>query len=398
MSTSKPTPRPVRVLQMCAVDFTVRQFLVPLVERLQRDGYQVSVACSRGPHFEELIARGIDMRENPVARSGNVFRHARSLWNTYRLLRRERFDVIHVHTPVAALIGRLAARLGGVPVKIYTAHGFYFHDQMSGLARNAHIWLEKFGAVCGDYILTVSDEDRSTAIKLGIAKPDRIETILNGIDTRHFDPDRFSSDEQPKVRTQWGIPPHAPVAGMVGRLVREKGFFEFFEAAARVIQKFPEARFLVVGDVLPSDYDANRDAMRARIEGLGLKERIIFTGLIQDTAPALSIMDVFCLPSYREGMPVSLLEAMAMGSACVATDIRGCREEIVDGESGYLIPTKESQPLADRICDFFGSPDLARRMGYAARQRVLDHFDIDKILDHQSAIYERLTRDLRTGR
>ncbi len=398
MSTTQPTPPHIRVLQMCAVDFTVRQFLVPLVERLQRDGYQVSVACSSGPHFEELIARGIDMRENPVARSGNVFLHARSLWNTYRLLRRERFDVIHVHTPVAALIGRLAARLAGVPVKIYTAHGFYFHDQMSGLARNAHIGLEKFGAACGDFILTVSDEDRSTAIKLGIAKPDRIETILNGIDTRHFDPDRFPSDERLKVRAQWGIPPEAPVAGMVGRLVREKGFFEFFEAAARVIQKFPAARFLVVGDVLPSDYDANRDAMRARIDELGLKDRIIFTGLVQDTAPALSIMNVFCLPSYREGMPVSLLEAMAMGCACVPTDIRGCREEIVDGESGYLIPTKESQPLADRISDFFGDPDLARRMGNAARQRVLDRFDIDKILDHQSAIYERLTRDLRSSR
>ena len=398
MQPDAPTPRPIRVLQMCAVDFTVRQFLAPLAHRLMREGYSVSVSCGRGPHFDELRASGLDMIDNPVSRSMNLASHAASIWRTWRLLRRGRFDVLHVHTPIAALLGRVAARLAGTPVRIYTAHGFYFHEGTSPRMRRVHVMLEKFGARCGSHILTVSDEDRRTAIDLGIAAPDTVETILNGVDTSHFDPGRFGAAERPAIRAAWGIPPDAPVAGMVGRLVREKGIFEFFEAAASVARDFPDARFLVVGGVLPSDYDAATDAMNARIAELGLADRIVFTGLLPDPAPALAAMDVFCLPSYREGMPVSLLEAMAMGCACVATDIRGCREEIEDGRSGRLIPVRDAGALADAVRALFGDRATARALGAAARARVLEHFDIRRILDHQAGIYERLTRRLRDER
>ena len=380
---------------MCAVDFTVRQFLAPLAHRLMREGYRVAVSCGRGPHFEELRASGLDMRDNPVSRSMNLASHAASIWRTWRLLRRERFDVLHVHTPIAALLGRAAARLAGTPVRIYTAHGFYFHEGTSPRMRRVHVMLEKFGALCGTRILTVSDEDRRTAIDLGIAAPEAVETILNGVDTSHFDPARFSAGDRASIRAGWGIPPDAPVAGLVGRLVREKGIFEFFQAAAQVAREHPDARFLVVGGVLPSDYDADTGAMHARIAELGLTDRIVFTGLLPDPAPALAAMDVFCLPSYREGMPVSLLEAMAMECACVATDIRGCREEIEDGRSGRLVPVRDPATLAETISGLFRDPGAARALGTAARARVLEHFDIRRVLDHQVDIYERLTRSLR---
>jgi len=379
---------------MCAVDFTVRQFLLPLARGLTAQGHAVAIACTRGPHFDELRGMGFDMRENPVARSMNAFSHTASIYRTWRLLRRGRFDVLHVHTPIAALVGRIAARLAGVPVRIYTAHGFYFHDQMLPAKQRFHVALEKLGARCGTYILTVSDEDRQTAIGLGIAPAERIETIFNGVDLNHFDPARFSSAGRLEIRARLGLPSGCPVVGIVGRLVREKGFFEFARAAKAVLAVHPETRFLVVGDVLPSDHDGTKGELEDEIQHLGISKRFVFTGMVKDTAPCLAAMDIFCLPSYREGMPISLLEAMAMQLPAIATDIRGCREEVADGETGWLVPARDAEALAAKIAWFIGNPDEARRFAIAARARVRKHFDIDSVVAHQVRIYDRLTANL----
>jgi glycosyltransferase involved in cell wall biosynthesis len=381
---------PVRVLQMCAVDFTARQFLQPLTAALEVEGYAVAMACARGPWFEELEAKGFRMVENPVSRSANVIEHGRSLWRTYRLLRREKIDVLHVHTPIAALVGRLAGWLARTPVIIYTAHGFYFHENSRPMTKRALVLLEKIGSACGDYIMCVSDEDRQAAISLGIARPEQVETIYNGVDTAHYDPARFSEEQRAAIRAQSGIPPGAKVIGIMGRLVREKGFFEFFEAAAQVLKAHGDCWFMVVGDLLPSDYDGRRDELKLHVERMGVAGRTVFTGMVDDPAPPLSAMDIFCLPSYREGMPISLLEAMSMALPCVATDIRGCREEVVQGETGWLVPAKDAGALAERILWLLDHPGHASEMGAAGRRRVLELFDIRRVVDHQLEIYRRL--------
>lgn len=386
-------PGRCRVLQMCAVDFTVRQFLLPLAHELRRAGCEVHFACTPGPYVDEIKNEGFVFHANPVARSMNVMSHLASLWRTYRLLRREHFDVVHVHTPIAALIGRVAARIAGVPVKIYTAHGFYFHERTRPLARRIHVALEKIGARCGNFIMTVSREDERVAVEMRIERPERIETISNGIDLERFDPARMPAWKREEFRRSLGIDPDAPVIGIVGRMVREKGFFEFFDAAALICKRFPDARFLIVGDTLPSDYDAAKAELLDHMRHHGLEARSVFTGMVEDTMPYLACMDVFCLPSYREGMPISLLEAMAMQLPCIATNIRGCREEIVDGESGWLVPVGEAAPIAERVIHLLRNPGEALTVGEAARRRVGDHFDIQRVLKHQLRIYRRLMVD-----
>jgi len=394
MNTGTPR-RPIRVIQMCAVDFTVKQFLLPLVDALRTAGYEVSIACARGPYFEDLRTAGYNMIENPISRNANLLNHVKSLWRTYRLLRGGHYDVMHVHTPIAALLCRIAARMAGVPVKIYTAHGFYFHDHMRPWLRTALIWLERIGGACGDFIMTVSGEDEQTAIREKIARAGRVETILNGIDPRRFNPARFTDSDLIELRRSLEIPLNAYVIGIVGRLVREKGFFELFEAMAAVAAKHFHARLLVVGDVLPSDYDGTKNELKERLVQLGLQDRVTFAGLVDDSAPYLAIMDAFALPSYREGMPMSLLEAMAMGLPVVATDIRGCREEVVHGQTGWIVPARQSAPLAERLLWFIEHPDEAADMGRRARERALTVFNLEKVLHHQLQIYERLAREKR---
>lgn len=390
MTTPTVSPKPLRILQMCAVDFTARQFLLPLALALRDQGHRVDFSFAPGPYSSEIEAMGFRVHANPVARNLNVLRHAAATWRTWRLLRREGYDVVHVHTPIAALVGRLAARLAGVPVKIYTAHGFYFHDEMPPGKRALFVLLEKIGAACGDFIMTVSREDAQAAVELGIARPEQVEVIYNGVDTTHFDPDRFPAAERLRKRAELGIPANAPVVGIVGRFVREKGHFELLHAMRTVADRLSEARLLVVGDVLPSDRDGIRTEFIRKAEELGLADRIILSGLVSDTAPWLALMDLFALPSYREGMPVSLLEAMAMALPAVATDIRGCREEVVEGETGWLVPARNSEELAQRLLRLLEAPDRARAMGETARKRVLHIFDLQRVVEHQLVIYSKL--------
>jgi glycosyltransferase involved in cell wall biosynthesis len=377
-------------MQMCAVDFTVKQFLLPLAGALRDHGAQVIIACAKGPYYDDIVGSGFTFIDNPISRNANVIHHGRSLWRTFRLLKSQKPDVVHVHTPVAALICRLAARFAGVPLIIYTAHGFYFHDAMKPLVRKALIALEKFGARCGHFIMTVSAEDEQAALRLGIAKPRQIETIFNGVDTLRFSKTRFSAEDRHRVREKYGISQDAPVIGIVGRMVREKGFFELFQAARTILDKFPQVRFMIVGDVLPSDYDGSKKEILQLVDSLKIKHAVAFTGLVDDTAPYLAAMDIFTLPSYREGMPVSLLEAMAMELPAVATDIRGCREEVADGVTGWLVPARDSRQLADKLLHLLDDPQQAAAMGRKARERVMAQFCLPAVVDHQVAIYRRL--------
>lgn len=380
----------LKVLMMCAVDFTAWHFLRPLALRLMAEGFDVTVACGGGRYATKLGELGIKHVENPIARTMNPFLHLAEIFRTYRLIKNGNYHVVHVHTPIAALVGRIAAWLAKVPVKIYTAHGFYFHERMSPWKKGFHVALEKLGAYFGDFIMTVSAEDEKAALELGIARPGTIETIYNGVDVEHFSPDSVSMEMRRQLREKLALHQDAFVVGFVGRLVKEKGILELVRAVARLAKDHPNIRLLIVGDALSSDYDAGKEAFRAEAERLGVSDRICYAGMVDDTRPYLAIMDVFCLPSYREGMPVSLLEAMAMGRPCIASDIRGCREEIVNGVSGLLVPAGNADALAARIDQLMSQPDFAKKLAQAARERVVGHFSLQDVLDHQVKIYWRL--------
>ena len=323
----------------------------------------------------------------------NLSAHSASYLRLSAWLRDERFDIVHVHTPIAAIIGRLAAWRRGVPIRIYTAHGFYFHENMPPLKRRAHIALEQFGALFHHYLFTQSDEDRQEAIRLGIARTDRVRTIGNGVDIGRFDPNRFSPADRLALRASLGIAPEARVLAIIGRLVREKGYFELFRASAELARRFSNFRLLVIGAALESDYDNSTSQLHALIDELGIRERIVFTGQRTDVPELLNASDVFTLPSYREGMPRSVIEGMAMALPCVVTNIRGCREEVVEGKTGYIVPVRDAVALAARCGDLLADLPRAREMGRAGRERAVEEFSEEAVFGRQLEIYEMLLRE-----
>lgn len=366
----------MKVCQLCAVDFTLKNFLLPLIDGMRREGWAVTAVCSDGPFVDGLRRSGYAIDTIPIARSMNPWSALRSTIALIRYFRRERFDVVHVHTPVAALLGRIAARIAGVPLIVYTAHGFYFHDEMRRAKRAFFVTLELLAGKLTDLMFSQSAEDAADAVQEDIVSSDRVLVIGNGVDVARFNPELADSKV---VRRSLGIADDAFVIGMIGRQVREKGVAEFLQAARIVAEEYPEVVFLLVGERLTSDHAAGIEAEFAAAKAI-LGERLVAPGLRSDIPECLAAMDLFCLPSWREGMPRTIIEAMMMGKPVLATNIRGAREEVVPEQTGLLVPTRSPVELAAAMSRFVSNVEFGRRLGAAGREQALLLYDERKVV------------------
>jgi glycosyltransferase involved in cell wall biosynthesis len=382
-----PPPLPARVAHVTTADVSLRYLLLDQLLAIRERGYDVTGVSSPGPEAGFLESRGI--RHAPIAMTRRLtpFADLRSLAGLYRLMRRRRFTIVHAHNPKPGLLAQVAARLAGVPVVVNTVHGFYFHERTRPAVRGFYVALERIAARCSDLILSQSEEDVETARREGIAPPPRILRLGNGIDVERFDPARIGLEGRRRTRKALGIEPDAPVVGFVGRLVKEKGVAELLAAARLVTRRVPHARFLVVGDTDPEKPDRlTLDAVR-ELDPTGA---FVFAGFRQDVPELYHSMDVFVLPSHREGFPRAPMEASAMGLPCVVTDVRGCRQAVKHRGNGFLVPVGDANALADAVLAVLADPGLARRLGEEGRRRALLEFDQRLVFATVLAEYERL--------
>jgi glycosyltransferase involved in cell wall biosynthesis len=276
-----------------------------------------------------------------------------------------------------------------VPLILYTAHGFYFHEHMNPRARFLHIHIERLFGRCTDFLFTVSGEDAATAIAERIMPAAKVEVIGNGAVIADF-----AEVPEPAVegwRKRLELPRDCIVIGTVGRLVEEKGYREFFQAASRVAASHPSAVFLVVGEEAKGDRDPfNATIVEMLASDPNLHGRVRFTGFTEDVPPLVQLMDIFVLASYREGMPLSIIEAMAAGKPIVASNIRGCREEVIDGVTGFLVPVHDAPALASCIEALVKDPKLRREQGLAGHLRAKRLFDQTKVIERLIGRIEEL--------
>ncbi len=375
------------VCQLCAVDFTLRHLLLPLIDGMRAEGWRITSVCSDGRYVADLRQRGYQVRTVAISRNlFNFYAHLKAVWYIFRLCRREKFDILHVHTPIAALVGRIAGKLARVPLVIYTAHGFYFHQEMPEWKYRFFVFLERCAGRLTDYLFTQSSEDAKTAVDEGIVAARSVTAIGNGASVDLFVPDARTRME---TRAALGMPADAFVIGVIARLVKEKGLGEFLEAARKLGTQFPHVHFLLVGERLPSDHNASVESeLRQAKEALG--NRLIATGYRADVVAMLGAMDLFCLPSYREGLPRSIIEAMLMALPVVATDIRGAREEVVPDETGLLVPTRDAAALARALAFIVENPERGRLMGAAGRKRALELYDERQVVARQIEVIQKL--------
>ncbi|WP_419901847.1 glycosyltransferase family 4 protein [Kiloniella sp.] len=371
----------MKICQICAVDFSLYHMLLPLMKGMRDAGHEVVGVCSDGPLVEKIRAEGFRVETIEIERSLNIFSHIKSFQKLTHFFNEEKFDLVHTHTPVASLIARFAARVAKVPQIAYTAHGFYFHENMPALKRNIFVGLEWLAGRCTDTLFTQAEEDAVTARKHNLCKNGTIVAIGNGIDISKFYPASPKSYRK-ALRTEFGAKDDETIILMVGRLVREKGYVELIEAMRKV-----DATLWIVGDRLESDHASDiNEAIELAQNDPKLKKRIRFLGYRQDVNQIMRASDIFTLPSHREGMPRSIIEAMMTGLPVVATNIRGSREEVIDGKTGLLVPLKSPDKLADALCKLVNSPKLRDTMGDASRERALELYDEQKVIANQLKI------------
>jgi glycosyltransferase involved in cell wall biosynthesis len=379
--------RKPRVAHVTTVDLSLRYLLLNQLQRIRDEGYEVFGVSADGSDVAEVEARGIPHFAVPMTRRFTPVADLRALWALIQLMRRERFDVVHTHTPKAGLLGQLAARLSGVPVVVNTLHGFYFHEDSKPVPKRFYIWMERIAAKCSDTILSQNREDMATAVAEHIAKPEQIKWLGNGIDLKRFDRRRLTDASLEKLREEIDIESQAPVIGFVGRLVEEKGILDLLEAAKAVIEAIPRAQFLIIG---PYD-DDKPDALRPEVaEQFGVADSCRFLGMRNDMPELYALMDVLVLPSYREGFPRAPMEASAMGVPTVVTNIRGCREAVDPGENGLLFPVGDVDALAKCMIELLGDDERRAAMAVAGRRIAEDRFDEQKVFDRVLSEYERL--------
>jgi glycosyltransferase involved in cell wall biosynthesis len=368
---SRPAGGRPRVAHVATTDVTHRFLLLPQLRALRDAGYEVSAISAPGPWTDDLTAEGIRFVPwTKATRAWDLRADVGAFRELIGIFRRERFDVVHAHNPKPGIMARVAARVARAPAVLNTVHGFYAMPEDRLRRRLPVMSLEWAAARCSDVELYQSEEDLAWSQRLRIARPPKARHLGNGIDVGFFDPALVPRDRVRELRRELGLPIDGPVVGTVGRMVLEKGFRELFAAAATIRRSRPDVKFLVVGEIDAGKWDAldPTEVERAR-------EDVVVAGWRTDIRDLLGAMDVFVLPSWREGMPRSAIEAAAMARPMVLTDIRGCREVAREGVEGHLVPVRDPASLAAAIERLLSDPAERARMGRAARARALERFD-----------------------
>jgi glycosyltransferase involved in cell wall biosynthesis len=232
-----------------------------------------------------------------------------------------------------------------------------------------------------DRFTAVSESVRQRLLRERRLAPGRVATIHNGIEVEDYDPSRIPAG---RFRRQLGLGPDVPLVGGIGNLEWLKGFDHFLAAAVEILSGLPQARFVIVGD------GPDRAELEGRAQLMGLGARCIFAGFQRDIPSVLADLDVFVLSSVREGLPMVLLESMAMQRPIVATCIDGVPEVLTHGETGWLVPPADAWALADGISRFLADPDRARQMGRQARQQVAEHFTVQQMIRLHEKLYNEV--------
>jgi glycosyltransferase involved in cell wall biosynthesis len=311
-------------------------------------------------------------------------------WRCYRDLREIisafRPDVVHTHSSKAGILGRLAAWNRGVPCVVHTIHGLAFHPYQ-GRCRNAvYIQAERVAARRCHRLVCVADAMAAQARAAGIGRPEQYVTIYSGMEVQDFLEPRWSRRE---VRTALGYGPEDFVLGTVSRLAELKGHDDLLDSLHEDMRDRPKLKLLWVGD------GWWRSRLMDRVRRLGLEDRVTATGLVppEQIPRMLLAMDVLAHPSYREGLPRSVVQALLSEVPAIAYDVDGTREVCIDGRTGRLVAPGDRAGLREAVLWLMDHPDERRTMGRQGREQCARRFDASVMVDELERLYQQVLEE-----
>ena len=342
-------------------------------------GHQVTLLTgpSDGPEgklLEQSCPAGLEVVEIP-----DLIRPL-SPWHDYRAWRQLRhffhdnkFDVVHTHSSKAGILGRLAAWQERVPFVVHTVHGQAFHQYQSQWKNRLYIGAERFAARRCHKIYAVAQAMIDQCVAAGVAPADKYQVVYSGMDLEAF----LNQRPEPELKAKLGIQDGDLVVGKVARLFELKGHDCLVKAAPMILQRVPNAKFLLVGDGIL------RQELERQIADLGLTDRFIFAGLVPpgEVCRYTALMDVLAHLSLREGLPRSAVQGLAAGAPVVAYPLDGTPEVVLNGKTGFLCEPENCRQVADRISELLLDADLRHRLGQQGQELVRERFSWQRMSD-----------------
>ncbi len=360
------------------------------LEFLQSNGFSITVITAPDDEFARWLPSGVEYIPVKMSRVLKPWEDICSLFNIIHVLRKNRYDIVQYATPKAALFGAIASWFARTPVRLYLMWGLYYVTQ-TGFKRRLFKLFEKIACTLSTDIAPDSKGNVQVAVKEGLCSAEKIAVVghgsANGVDTSRFDPRRHAN-KRISIRSELGIPENAKVFGTIAFLVKDKGINELIDAFVQVSQRHDDVYLVLVGREF--ERDPIRPDVSETIRSHHKIKRIDFT---PEPESFLAAMDIFVLPTYREGFGVVNVEASAMELPVISTDVPGPQESIVNGETGLLVPAREVRPLVEAMEKLLAEPDYARQLGMAGRRRVQEFYEQKKlwqaILAHRNALLKK---------
>jgi len=355
--------------------------LLEVIRNLDRHRFNIFLFTAKDglllPEALEIDSLTIKMSRF-LNRPINFLQDALALIEIYIFIKKNNIHIVHTHSSKAGILGRLAAGFAGTRVIVHTVHGWSFNDYQNLPARSLFIFLERICARVTQRLIVVSGYDRYKGIKNNIAPKEKYSLIRYGINLDSF------GKENRSIREEFGIQPQEALIGMIACLKPQKCPGDFVKMAYLIHKALPCAKFILVGD------GVLRKQLKKLISKLKLDGVFILTGWRRDIPDILSAIDVFVLTSLWEGMPISVLEAMASLKPSVVTDTGGVREIIIEGKTGFLIKRRDINTMSERIITLLNNKALRDEIGENARMYIKEDYSIKHMINNTRQLYEEL--------
>lgn len=345
-------------------------------------GYDVEVLANDPAFVAYLERHGVNhVPGDYIWRPIRPHRDLMGAIRLWRFLKASRYDIVHTHTSKAGFVGRLAAKLAGVPAVVHTVHGFSFHEGSDPLTLKLFSALERAAAHWCHRIVTVSEFHRRWALDLGIGTAESVMAIPNGIS----EPTGISAESRQEVRAEFGLADEASLIISMGRLVDGKGLEDIVMAMSILRERgCGSARLLLPGT------GSNAESLAEIVSGANLDDVVVMPGFRADVGALLAAADIVVLPSYREGLSIALLEAMAAGKSIIISDIGSNMEATGNGEAAIVVPCGDSHAIADAIVRLQSDRVAAVGIGRRARERWESLYSEERMVESYLHLYREL--------
>jgi len=355
------------------VSQTIRAFYQGQLEYLVGRGYRITIITAPDPGLRQDLPPGVELHFVDFSREFTPWRDLKTFVHLIRFFRQQHFDMIQYSTPKSTLLCALAGWIAGVPCRLYCMWGIYY-SALSGVKRTLFKMIEKIVCTLSTHISPDGKDNRTFAIEEGLFPESKSSVVgegsANGVDLERFDPDAHQIRGH-QLRQELGIKERTVVIGSVTRMVKDKGIEELVRAFDKLSKELPNACLLLVGP-----REDHRSPLSPVIwEFIKTQPCVRWVGPQTEVPDYYAAMDLFVLPSYREGFGIVNLEASAMRLPVISTDVNGPRESIVPGKTGLLVPVRQIDPLYEAMKKLAVDAALRKEMGESGRRRVIESFD-----------------------